>query len=126
MSVCSCRRGAHTFAALCGAATGLPAGAAFRYGWLAGVVQYLVALRWLLHIPFPAGAVAGWLALSAYCAVYPGLWIWLCLRVLRLPGPLACKFRLTGAVHVSPALMHGQLSVRAPVCVVSETWLEPL
>ncbi len=62
-------------------ALGLPPGASFRYGWFAGLVQFLVTLRWLLHIPFPAGAVAGWLALSAYCAVYPGLWLWLVLRV---------------------------------------------
>ncbi len=75
-------------------AIGLPPGAAFRYGWLAGLVHFLVTLRWLLHIPFPAGAVAGWLALSAYCAVYPGLWIWLSLRVLKLgaDGPDPFRF----------------------------------
>jgi apolipoprotein N-acyltransferase len=81
-------------------AVGLPAGAAFRFGWLAGIVYYLVALRWLLHIPFPAGAIAGWLALSAYCAIYPGLWIWLSLRVLRLNSSGAETFR-AGLGHFS-------------------------
>ena len=47
---------------------------AFSLGCVAGGVQALIALRWLLHIPFPAGAVAGWLALSAYLAVYTGAW----------------------------------------------------
>ncbi len=65
---------------------GLRPGVAFRYGWLAGFIQGLITLRWLLHIPFPAGAVAGWLALSAYCAVYPALWLWLVLRVNALGG----------------------------------------
>ncbi len=48
---------------------------AFRVGYVAGLIGFLGSLRWLLHIPFPAGAVAGWLALSAYCAFYPGLWL---------------------------------------------------
>ncbi len=90
-------------------ALGLPAAAAFRYGWLAGAVQYLVALRWLLHIPFPAGAVAGWLALSAYCAVYPGLWIWLCLRVLRLTvDPSASDLKPTADFRRAAAGFHGR------------------
>ena len=57
------------------AAAGQGAGAAFRTGYVAGLVQSLVSLRWLLNIPHPAGAVAGWLALSGYCALYPGLWL---------------------------------------------------
>jgi hypothetical protein len=57
------------------AAAGLGPAGAFRTGYVAGLVQALVSLRWLLSIPHPAGAVAGWLALSGYCAVYPGLWL---------------------------------------------------
>jgi apolipoprotein N-acyltransferase len=57
------------------AAAGLAPAGAFRTGYVAGLVQALVSLRWLLSIPHPAGAVAGWLALSGYCAVYPGLWL---------------------------------------------------
>lgn len=49
-------------------------GTAFRRGWMAGAVYFLVSLRWLLRIPFPSGAVAGWLALSSYCALYLGVW----------------------------------------------------
>lgn len=56
------------------ASLGLPAGAAFRVGWLAGMAHHLVALRWLTHIPHSVGAHAAWLALSGYCAVYFGLW----------------------------------------------------
>ncbi len=57
------------------AAAGQRAGGAFRTGYVAGLVQSLVSLRWLLSIPHPVGAVAGWLALSGYCALYPGLWL---------------------------------------------------
>src|SRR2546429_8718929 len=54
----------------------------FRIGYLAGLVHYLVSLYWLLFIPFPAGAVVGWLALSAYLALYPATWVWLCWRLI--------------------------------------------
>lgn len=47
---------------------------AFRWGCAAGAVESLIALRWLLHIPFPAGAVVGWIALSAYLSVFTGAW----------------------------------------------------
>jgi apolipoprotein N-acyltransferase len=56
----------------------------FRVGYLAGLTHYLASLYWLLFIPFPAGAVAGWLALSAYLALYPAVWVWLCWRLF--PG----------------------------------------
>ncbi len=62
------------------AALDAPPRRAFGLGYLAGLAHHLVALRWLLHIPFPAGAVAGWLALSAYLALYPACWVWLCWR----------------------------------------------
>ena len=47
---------------------------AFQLGCLFGGAQSLIALRWLLHIPFPAGAVAGWIALSAYLSLFSGVW----------------------------------------------------
>ncbi|MDX1953392.1 MAG: apolipoprotein N-acyltransferase [Verrucomicrobiota bacterium] len=49
----------------------------FRLGYAAGLAQFMVSLYWLLLIPFPAGAISGWLALSAYLAIYPGIWVWL-------------------------------------------------
>ncbi len=59
---------------------GLSGGRALRLGYAAGLAHYLFSLRWLLFIPFPVGAVAGWLALSAYLALYPAVWVWLCWR----------------------------------------------
>jgi apolipoprotein N-acyltransferase len=56
---------------------------AFRAGYLCGFVAFLFSLSWLLYIPFPAGAFAGWVALSAYLALFPATWGWLCWRVLR-------------------------------------------
>ncbi len=55
----------------------------FLGGWLAGLAFSLTALRWLLAVPFPAGAVAGWLALSAFLALYTALWTWLGCRWIR-------------------------------------------
>lgn len=59
---------------------GVPAREAMRLGYLAGLVHNLVALYWLLYIPFAYGNVAGWLALSAYCALFPAAWMGLCHR----------------------------------------------
>jgi len=42
-------------------ALGRDGGEAFRLGYVAGLVHYLISLYWLLFIPFPVGAVAGWL-----------------------------------------------------------------
>src|SRR5205814_10706576 len=53
----------------------------FRIGYFAGLANYLCSLYWLLFIPFPAGAIVGWLALSAYLALYPATWVWLCWRL---------------------------------------------
>ena len=52
--------------------------AALRKSYFIGILNYLVSLHWLLHMPFLFGAISGWLALSAYMAVYPMLWVWFC------------------------------------------------
>jgi apolipoprotein N-acyltransferase len=62
-------------------AAGVPGKVAFRLGWLGGLAFHLAALHWLLFIPVTGFPILGWLALSAYCAVYPGLWVWLCWRL---------------------------------------------
>ncbi|MBC8003804.1 MAG: hypothetical protein H7X97_14575, partial [Opitutaceae bacterium] len=67
-------------------AAGTTGGHAFRLGYIAGLVHFLSSLYWLLYIPFPGGAVAGWLALSAFVALYPALWVWICWQVF--PGRL--------------------------------------
>jgi len=70
-------------------AFGFSGGQAFRIGYVAGMAHYLASLHWLLFIPFPIGAAAGWLALSAYLALYPALWVWLCWRLF--PNQIASK-----------------------------------
>ena len=41
----------------------------FGIGWVAGMVMFLVSLHWLTVV-----SPVGWVALSAYLAVFPGLW----------------------------------------------------
>lgn len=67
-------------------AAGTTRGNAFRLGYIAGIVHFLTSLYWLLFIPFPGGAVAGWLALSAFVALYPALWVWICWQVFPARG----------------------------------------
>ena len=65
----------------------------FRIGYVAGLGFYLGSLYWLLLIPYrwmgiPLGPAAGWLALSAYLAVYPATWVWILCRIEpRITGP---------------------------------------
>ena len=49
-----------------------PAGRALKMGALAGFLFWLLSIRWLTHV-----TVAGWIFLSAYCALYvlPAAWL---------------------------------------------------
>ena len=70
-------------------ATGFRGRQAFGIGYAAGLGFWLATLYWILYIPFPGGAVAGWLALSAYIALYQATWVWLCGWWHDRPGPPA-------------------------------------
>lgn len=67
------------------AAAGQGGWGSFRVGYAAGLAFNLVALRWILNIPFPVGAVAGWIALAAYLALFQGVWVCACCRLLPAP-----------------------------------------
>lgn len=60
----------------------------FRIGFVAGLAYQLASLHWLLLIPYrwlgvPFGPALGWLALGAYLALYPAVWVWLVDRLRR-------------------------------------------
>ena len=48
-----------------------------RIGYVAGLFWALGSFSWLLHIPVTGFPILGWLALSAYLALYPAAWVWL-------------------------------------------------
>ncbi len=50
---------------------------AFRIGYVAGLVFWLASLYWLLLIPVTGFPILGWVALSAFVALYPAVWVWL-------------------------------------------------
>jgi len=59
------------------AARGRQGAEAARIGYVAGLFCALGSFSWLLLIPVTGFPILGWLALSAYLAVYPALWVWL-------------------------------------------------
>jgi apolipoprotein N-acyltransferase len=63
---------------------GRSGGEAFRLGYIAGLAHHLTALSWLLYIPVPVAPIVGWMALSAYVALYPAGWVWFAWRIF--PG----------------------------------------
>jgi apolipoprotein N-acyltransferase len=52
-------------------------GDAFRVGFLGGIAFWLASLYWLLLIPVAGFPILGWIALSAFMAIYLGIWTWL-------------------------------------------------
>lgn len=64
-------------------------GRRFQTGYWSGLCFHLAALYWLLFMPVFLGAVCAWLALSAYCALYPAVWVFFCWRMLPPPKPSA-------------------------------------
>ncbi len=59
------------------AARGKTGGDAFRAGYSAGISFWLASIYWLLLIPVAGFPILGWFALSAFMAVYFGIWTWL-------------------------------------------------
>jgi apolipoprotein N-acyltransferase len=58
----------------------------FRLGFVAGFAHFLSSLYWLLAMPFawhgiPLAPGLAWVALSTYCGLYCGLWVWFCWRI---------------------------------------------
>jgi len=120
-------------------AAGQPAKVAFRLGWLGGLAFNLAALHWLLFIPVTGFPILGWLALSAYAAVYPGLWVWLCWRlapgsadwqsaVSRAGSPQsdAAPADCQSAKQQAASLRYGQRAAWALKCAVLWVALETI
>jgi len=59
---------------------GQPGKTAFRVGFFAGLGFYLTSLYWLLLIPMPLHAIAAWMSLCVYLALFPATWCWVCCR----------------------------------------------
>lgn len=65
-----------------GVSLGKDSGETFRIGYVGGLAHYLSMLYWLLLIPYrwhgiPWAPALGWLALSAFLALFPATWVWL-------------------------------------------------
>ncbi|HTA94854.1 MAG TPA: haloacid dehalogenase-like hydrolase, partial [Verrucomicrobiae bacterium] len=59
------------------AARGQNSGDAFRVGYVAGISFWLASLYWLLLIPVAGFPILGWIALSAFLALFTAVWVWL-------------------------------------------------
>ena len=55
-------------------------GDAFRIGYVAGLAHFLSSLYWQLLMPVTGFPILAWLALGAYLALYPAVWVWLVSR----------------------------------------------
>jgi len=62
-------------------AHGRNGGEVFRIGFVAGLAGWLAQLQWLLRIPAVGYPILGWLALSAFLALYHAAWVWLVVRL---------------------------------------------
>jgi apolipoprotein N-acyltransferase len=63
----------------------------FRLGYVAGLAHYLTSLYWLLCIPVRGFPILGWIALSAFIALYPATWVWLGVRMSGLRSGMSTE-----------------------------------
>jgi apolipoprotein N-acyltransferase len=117
---------------------GVRPGHSARLGYLAGLIHFSVSLYWLLHIPFAVGNVAAWVSLSAYCALFPTLWMWICWKTFptghvainsdhrrsgdEIRAPASHTFREASQRCLSVAWMRRQVWIL--FCAISWTALE--
>jgi apolipoprotein N-acyltransferase len=71
---------------------------AWRIGYVAGLAQWLALLSWLLQIPVTGFPILGWVAMSAFLALYPAAWVWLLAGRIGTGGWMRrCAWTLAGA-----------------------------
>lgn len=92
----------------------------FRLGWFAGLGHYLATLHWLLQIPMPLHAVASWLSLSVYLALFPAAWCWVCWRCFPWPVNLAGE----RAADCLVAVTRRQRAMWAVICAAAWVAME--
>ncbi|HZI30854.1 MAG TPA: apolipoprotein N-acyltransferase, partial [Candidatus Binatia bacterium] len=66
------------------AARGKRGADAFRAGYVAGLVFWLISIYWLLYMPVTGFPILAWIALSVYVAWFIAVWAWFVSR-LRFP-----------------------------------------
>lgn len=91
------------------AACGCAGKKCFRIGFVAGFAFWLVSLNWLLNIPVTGFPILGWVALSAYNALFQGVWVWLCwkcfpAKLLESDTPLRTPHSALRVFCASPRL----------------------
>jgi apolipoprotein N-acyltransferase len=86
------------------AAFGQRGAPSFRTGYVAGLAYYLASLSWLLLIPATGYPILGWAALSAFLALYPATWVWLCWKCFPAKLEVAAGIVAAG---VPPAVEPG-------------------
>ena len=72
---------------------------AFRAGYVSGLTFWLASLYWLLFMPVAGLPILGWIALSAYIAVFFGVWTWQASRFKFADSHWSARLRwaVTGA-----------------------------
>ena len=109
-------------------ALGQPGKRTFRLGFVAGFVHFLSSLYWLLFMPFawhgvPLAPALAWIALSAYCGLYTGLWVWFCWKIFP-SGAREPEFSLVRSVDRFLAVAWWRRVGWALVCAAAWTALE--
>ena len=80
----------------------------WRLLWCAGFLHWLLAIHWL-RLPHPATSI-GWVALSAYLAIYTPLFIWTTRRMVarwRWPLVVAAPVCWMGLEHARGSILGG-------------------
>ncbi len=99
----------------------------FQMGYVIGLYFNLVGLYWLLNIPVLGGAILGWLALSAFCAFYPAMWVVFCWRMLpSAPAEVTQTPPLRQLIHRLSLLSWPQRQLWALAAAIAWTAMEVL
>lgn len=85
----------------------------FGWSYLASWVHGLMTLYWLLNMPHPPGAIAAWISLTAYLALFPAAWTWVMWRFAQRLCSQTPSYRAAANHHhlKNPLSGIGQLSL---------------